>query len=233
MKERLQKYLSCCGVASRRKSEELITSGLIKINGKIANKLGTKVDPKKDTVEYKGRIISPKDFVYYLLYKPKSYTSTVSDPHTEKIVVNLLPKTPAVYPVGRLDKDSEGLLLLTNDGEFAQKVSHPSHSCEKEYQIVIGGELKDSELRKLEKGVSLKGKKTAPVKIMVIKKDPKQTMLNMILKEGRNRQIRRMFPQVNHEVIFLKRTRIGKLILGELKKGEYRKLTPEEIKHIC
>ncbi|MFC1686648.1 pseudouridine synthase [Patescibacteria group bacterium] len=229
MKERLQKYLSRCGVASRRKSEELIEAGLVKINGKIIKKLGTKVDPTKDRIEFKGQTISPKDFVYYILYKPKGYTSTVKDSHAEKTVLELIKKPLKIYPVGRLDKNSEGLLLLTNDGEFAQIVSHPSYSCEKEYEVVIRGTISENRIKRLKEGVKIDNKITAPCEIKILETDGHNTKLKIILQEGRKRQIRRMLAKFNYEVLSLKRVRIDKLELKNLKEGEYRELRPQEV----
>jgi len=229
MPERLQKYLSRSGVASRRKAEELIEAGLVKVNGTVIKKLGTKIDPEKDKVEFKGKMVSPKEFVYYLIYKPKGYTATVSDPHAEKTVLELVKKAPKVYPVGRLDKNSEGLLLLTNDGEFAQIVSHPSYNCEKEYEVVIRGTISEDRIKRLESGIEIDGKTTAPCKMKILKSDGHNTKLKVILHEGRKRQIRRMFAKFNYEVLSLKRIRIDKFSLDNLKEGEYRKLIPKEI----
>ena len=229
MLERLQKYLANCGIASRRKAEELIEHGLVKVNGKVVTKLGTKIDSAQDQVEFRGKLVIPRNFVYYLLYKPQGYVATVLDPHAQKIVTQLVPKAPKVYPVGRLDKQSEGLLLLTNDGDFAQKVSHPSFECEKEYEVVINGIPNQKQLKQLEVGVMIEGKKTAPAQIKLLTKNQKRTTLRIILHEGRKRQIRKMFPMIGFEVLNLKRLRIDQSTLGKLQPGQYRELTQEEV----
>ncbi len=229
MLERLQKYLSRCGVASRRQSEKLILAGLVKVNGKIVKKLGTKIDPDKDRVIVNDSSISPRRLVYYVVYKPKGYTCTVSDIHADKLVTELVPKDPKVYPVGRLDKNSEGLLLLTNDGTLTQKIAHPSFECEKEYEVLVSGKPSELTIRYLQKGTKLGEYQTKPATIKLIKSFSNTTLYRVILKEGKKRQIRRMFDKFHHDVLKLKRVRIKNLTLDNLKEGEYRKLSPNEV----
>ena len=229
MPERLQKYLSRAGIASRRKSEKLILAGLVKVNNKVVKELGTKIDPEKDKVIVNDNPVSPKKLVYYAVYKPKGYTCTVSDPHAEKFVTELVPKALNVYPVGRLDKNSRGLLILTNDGALAQKISHPSFESEKEYEVLVSGHPSERVIWQLEHGTFLGDFKTQPAKIKVLEQFAHRTSFQVILKEGKKRQIRRMFDKFHHDVIDLKRMRIKNLFLGDLKEGECRELTPSEV----
>ncbi len=229
MLERLQKYLSRCGVASRRQSERLILAGLVKVNRKVIRKLGTKIDPDKDRVIVNDNPVSPKRLVYYAVYKPKGYTCTVSDVHADKLVTELVPKTLKVYPVGRLDKNSEGLLILTNNGTLAQKITHPSFGCEKEYEVLVSGRPAAVTIRRLQKGTKLGEYQTKPSLIELIKSFPNSTIYRVILKEGKKRQIRRMFDKFHHDVLKLKRVRIKNLTLGDLKEGECRELSQAEV----
>lgn len=225
---RLNKFIATNSKYSRRKADELITLKQVTINGKTAN-LGSQVDPENDAVKVNGKqITSSKTKVYYALHKPKGYITTRSDEHDRKTVMDLMPKIPNLKPVGRLDMETEGLLLLSNDGEFINKITHPKYECEKEYFVIIKGTLTEAEQKKLRNGIRIDGKKTSPAKLSIIKEDESTTTLTLKIHEGRNRQIRKMFAQIKHYVKYLQRTAIGKIKLGNLKKGAYRKLTTNE-----
>jgi len=229
--ERLQKYMSRHGLASRRACEEIIASGKVKVNGKIVTTPGTLVDPTKVRVEVDGqRLVATEQKVYILLNKPRGYLSTVKDPRGRKIVTDLLKDVKErVYPVGRLDYDSEGLLLLTNDGELAYWLTHPGHSVPKTYKVRVKGIPTRKELETLAEGVMLEDGVTAPAEISLIDEYEGNALLEVTLSEGRNRQIRRMMETVGHEVVRLKRTRVGSLSLGDLKSGQYRHLKDDEV----
>ncbi|MBA3035081.1 MAG: rRNA pseudouridine synthase [Desulfobacterium sp.] len=223
---RLQKYLSAAGFCSRRKGEKLILSGLVKVNGVVITELGTKVDPAKDLVEVDGNKIEAKDdLIYIALNKPKGYVTTCSR-ERDKIVLDLVDISQRIYPVGRLDKDSSGLLLLTNDGRLHNVLSHPSFDHEKEYRVTLKWPITDESLNKMEEGFFLLGSKTRPAEISRI--SPEQ--FHITLKEGRNRQIRRMVDKVGNKVLELKRIRISDVKLGNLKESTWRYLTEKEKK---
>lgn len=226
---RINKYLSECGIASRRASDDLIREGRVFINGKAAA-LGDDVG-EKDEVTLDGipvtRSVSHR---YFVMNKPKGYVCTVEDDRGRKTVMQLLPPDAGrVYPVGRLDYDSEGLLLLTDDGELTFRLTHPKNEIPKTYLVRIEGSIGEQQLNKLRSGVELDGKLTKRCKIKVVETDKEYTKLHITITEGRNRQVRRMFETVGKEVVFLKRIRIGELSLGSLDRGKVRKLTPEEI----
>lgn len=229
---RLQKYLADKGVASRRKCEEFIADGLVKVNGKVVTELGTKVDPENDVVEYNEKKIESikSDYIYIMLNKPVGYiTSLKQTDSTSPLVTDLLKKVKTrVYPVGRLDKDSSGLLLLTNDGDFAYKLMHPSFEKEKEYIVTTMETVTRRMIERFEKGIMIEGKKTCPAKVKRIE----LTKISIILKEGRNRQIRKMLQKVGNTVSYLRRIRINNLTLGNLKEGEYRFLSKDEVKDL-
>lgn len=227
---RINKFIAANSNYSRRKADELIQAGLVFINNKQNRELGVDIDPEKDTVKINGKIIktNPKK-IYLALNKPKDYITTRSDNLKRKTVMSLVPKTEGLKPVGRLDKDTEGLLLFSNDGEFINKHTHPKFECEKEYFIQIKGELKEREKKELENGVPIDGKKTSKSKIKILQKTQKQTNLTITIHEGRNRQIRKMFAYLKYDVKYLQRTKIGNIPLGFLKKGTYRTLTKSEI----
>ena len=223
--ERLQKFLAKAGVASRRKAENLILEGLVTINGKVA-KLGEKVG-KADVVKYKGKLVKKQSStVTYMLNKPRGFISSVNDDMGRKTVMNLVPKHEGLHPVGRLDKNSEGLLLITNDGSLTLKLTHPRYKHEKEYWVwAKEGDLSREAIRALKQGVELedgwaRAKAAKPLKGGVV----------IILSEGRKRQVRRMLSAVGYNVIKLERRRIAKLWLGDLKRGDYRVLTTEDFK---
>lgn len=230
-KIRLQVFLSHHGVCSRRKAMDLVKEGKVSLNGKVILEPSTPVDPERDEVCFEGRKISAEKYEYVLLYKPQGYTTTLEDPFAEKTVLDLMPKdSKNVKPVGRLDKNTEGLLLMTNDGQVAYKLTHPSFHVDKVYFAKIKGILGEENRKKLEKGVVFDGQKTAPCKIFDVQKKTGETSLRIVLREGRKRQVRRMFDVVGHEVVFLKREQQGPLKLGELKPGQFRPLTEQEIK---
>lgn len=233
MEERLQKILAAAGVGSRRHCETLIATGRVAVNGQTVTELGTKADPLKDKISVDGRpITSAEKKVYILLNKPVGYTSTRSDPHAEHTVLELLKGVKAyLYPVGRLDVDTSGLLLLTNDGDFAQLLTHPSHEIDKTYVAVVRGRVSRDELTKLEKGVLLDDGMTAPARARLLSSSPgtNTSRIEIIIHEGRKRQVKRMFKAIGHDVLELKRTRLGGLDLGDLKEGDYRYLTGQEV----
>ncbi len=229
---RLQKYMADCGIASRRKSEQMISDGMVKVNGRIAM-IGDKVNPAKDKVTVKGRKLSSgtKTKRYYImLNKPRGYVTTMSDEMGRKCVAELVKDIPArVYPVGRLDRDSEGLLLMTNDGVFANKVTHPSKHVYKVYRVTVRPAITEEQLVKMSSGMIIDGRKTAPAEIHVVQREEGRCVLEIILREGRNRQIRKMCEQLGLEVPRLKRIAIGQVKLGGLKSGSWRELTKEEV----
>ncbi len=230
-KIRLQKVLSERGIASRRKAEELIKNGEVAVNGRVAS-LGDKVDPAKDIIAVGGKRIDKKVKKFYImLHKPRGFISTMSDELNRKCVAQLVQDVPEkVYPVGRLDKDSEGLLLMTNDGDFANAVIHPSRHIEKRYRVTLKAKVSEEQLVKLSSGMEIDGYKTQPAKVNVLKLEPNRTVLEIVLKEGRNRQIRKMCEQVCLDVARLKRISIGQVKLGMLQPGKWRELSREEVR---
>ena len=239
MEERLQKYMARCGVASRRKCEEIILGGKVKVNGEIINELGTKVNPDIDKVEIEEKIILPEENkVYILLNKPEGYITSVKDEKDRKTVIDLVNVKERIYPVGRLDYDSSGLILLTNDGDIYNKIIHPRVEVEKKYIALCKGVFSDEEIKKFENGIDIGGYITANAKIKLIdkEKDKKTNTVNslveIIIHEGKNRQIRKMCSALGHEVITLKRVAVGDIKLGYLKRGEWRNLTEDELNYI-
>lgn len=229
---RLQKYMAECGVASRRKCEELIQMGKVKVNGHVAE-IGCKINPKKDLVTVRGKKINKEEKMYYImLNKPRGYVTTVSDELGRKTVMDLVNVDARVYPVGRLDKDSEGLLILTNDGSFANALTHPKHNYAKVYRVTVRPKVTDEILDKLRNGIEIDGRKTSPCDINVIIEEEGRAVLEFILREGRNRQIRKMCEAVGLEVARLKRISIGPVKLGMLKTGQTRMLTDNEVKKL-
>lgn len=233
-KIRIQKIIADSGFCSRRKAEELIEAGRVKINGHPA-KLGDKAFAKDIVTIDDERLAvkKKKKYVYLMLNKPRGYVTTVSDELDRKCVMDLLDGVEErVYPVGRLDRNSEGLLLFTNDGEFANNIMHPSRHISKTYRVTVRPDITDEQLVKLTEGVEIDGKKTLPATVNVLVKEPGRVVLQMVIKEGRNRQIRKMCEAVGLEVARLRRTAIGPIRLGMLKPGTFRELTPEEIRAI-
>ena len=227
---RLQKFLSQCAVASRRKSEELILAGKVKVNGREAG-LGDKVSPKKDTVTVSGKkVVFSKKYYYIMLHKPRGFITTMDDEMGRKCVAELVKDVGArVYPVGRLDKDSEGLLLMTNDGDFANHLTHPSKHVPKTYRVTVRPDITDEQLVAFNEGIEIDGRMTAPADAHIIEKSDNRVVLEIIIHEGRNRQIRRMCEALGLEVARLKRTHIGSIKLGMLPQGKWRELTEDEV----
>lgn len=232
-KVRLQKIIADSGICSRRKAEELIAQGRVKINGRPC-KVGDKADPIKDIVSIDGeRVVfeRKKTYRYIMLNKPRGYVTTMSDELDRKCLTELLDGVDArVYPIGRLDKNSEGLLLFTNDGNFANEIMHPSKHVTKTYRVTVRPDVDDEVLVKLSEGVVIDGRKTLPCTVLVLDKQPGRTVLQMTISEGRNRQIRKMCEAVGLEVARLKRTAVGPIKLGMLKPGTWRDLKPEELR---
>ncbi len=229
--ERLQKYISECGIASRRKAEELILAGKVKVNGEVVKTLGTKVN-SGDMVSINGQILTNESKEYYLLNKPREVISSVSDDKHRKTVVDFINTDKRIYPIGRLDYDTTGIILLTNDGELSNILTHPSRDIEKEYVAKIKGFLTKEETTKLCNGVLLNGIKTKPAYFKMKKYDKKTdtAYVRVIITEGRNHQVKDMFKSVGKDVLKLTRERYAFLDLGNLKSGEYRKLTIKEVK---
>ncbi len=232
-KVRLQKHLADCGVASRRKSEELIENRKVKVNGRVAS-IGDKVDPIRDKITVAGKAVIPVNKkVYIMLHKPRGFVTTVSDELGRKCVTDLVKDVGVrVFPVGRLDKDSEGLLLMTNDGEFANNLTHPSKHVNKTYRTTVKGEVGDEQLLHLAEGVEIDGKMTLPCDCFVAERKSDRTVLIFIIHEGRNRQIRKMCEAVGLEVLRLKRTEIAGVKLGMLPQGKWRDLNEREMKRL-
>lgn len=229
-KIRLQKYLAECGIASRRKSEELIAAGKVKVNGVTAS-IGDKVNPKHDKVTVSGKkAVSVKKSVYIMLNKPRGFITTMSDEHDRKCVAELVKGiNTRVYPVGRLDRESEGLLIMTNDGEFANALTHPSKHVSKTYRVTIRPEITKEQATAFRNGIEIDGRMTVPADLRILEAQENRTVVEVTIYEGRNRQIRKMFEALGIEVARLKRTKVGNLKLGMLKQGDYRDLTPEEV----
>jgi 23S rRNA pseudouridine2605 synthase len=231
MLERLQKIISAAGVTSRRASEELILAGRVTVNGVVVTELGSKADPAVDTVAVDGKQLTiTANKIYILLYKPVGYLTTLDDPEGRPLVTDLLKEVgERVYPVGRLDYNTEGLLLLTNDGEWANQLMHPRHEVEKEYHVRVRGKVHNSQLDQLAGGVEVEGRKTAPARVCLIKEGDQNDWFSIAIHEGRNRQVRRMCEAVSLSVVRLRRVRYGMLTLGALKPGEFRFLTGAEV----
>lgn len=224
--ERLQKVMARAGIGSRRRCEELIAEGRVVVDGAVAQ-LGRRVDPQVAVVELDGVIITVRpDVVHYLLNKPAGVVTTARDPHGRRTVLDDLPSEPRVFPVGRLDMDTEGLLLLTNDGELAHRLTHPSFGVEKEYLAHVEGSPSRASLRRLREGVELEDGVTAPARVAAVE----PSLLRITIHEGRNRQVRRMCEAIGHPVLRLVRTRIGPLADSRLGPGEHRPLTLSELR---
>lgn len=234
MLARLQKILSTAGVASRRAAERLIVERRVTVNGETIRELGTKADPEKDAIKVDGRRIKTDVAKRYIaLYKPKGYVTTRKDPEGRKTVMDLIGHGEYIYPVGRLDYDTEGLLLLTSDGDLAARLMHPRHEVDKEYEVIVLGIPDQAAIDKLKKGVYIEGGRTSPAKVHVgstVKGARPTTMLSITIHEGRNRQIRKMCSAVGLPVRDLRRVRMGPITLGRLKPGHWRDLTPQEIR---
>jgi pseudouridine synthase len=234
--ERLQRFLARAGVASRRHAEELIAAGLVTVNGKVVCEQGLRVHPGSDEVRMRGKLVQPPvdAHLYLMMNKPIQTITTLDDREGRRTVIDLLPTKWAarrVYPVGRLDWDSEGLLLLTDDGELTLRLTHPRYSLPKEYVALVAGGPEPTALRRLERGLTLEGetRPTAPARVRSLRVEDGNTWISVEIHEGRNRQIRRMFDAIGHEVLQLRRVRVGPLSLGGLESGETRELRPNEV----
>lgn len=230
--ERLQKVLARVGLGSRRAVEEMIQEGRIAVNGMTA-RLGQRVDPSKDQVEVDGsRVPLDVDLVHYLLNKPTGVVTTADDPEGRTTVLDLVELPARVWPAGRLDIDSEGALILTNDGELSHRLTHPSFEVAKTYIVKVGGSVSERSIRALARGVDLEDGPTRPAKVTPVDRSGGSTLVEITITEGRNRQVRRMFDAVDHRVLGLVRTAIGPLKLGHLKPGSVRKLSPAEVRSL-
>lgn len=232
--ERLQKVMAQSGVASRRKSEQLILEGKVKVNGKKVTELGTKVS-KKDTIEVNGVPVLQEEHVYFMLYKPRGYISAVTDDKGRETVVDLLPGvTERIFPVGRLDYDTSGLILLTNDGEFTNQLNHPRHEVDKVYVAKVKGVPTNAMLSPLKKGVKIDGRMTAPARYEILSTDRKAdtAIVSLTIHEGRNHQVKKMLKEVGFAVMKLKREQYGNLTLKGLKPGQYRSLSQKEVRQL-
>lgn len=234
MEVRLQKYLADAGIASRRKAEEYILEGKVKVNGKVVTSLGTKVEPDTDIIMYNEKKIKITDKkIYLLLNKPVNYVTTVNDQFNRPTVIDLLHSvSERVYPVGRLDYNTSGLLILTNDGDLTYKITHPKHHIDKKYIASVKGIPDESTLNKLRKGITLDGYKTAPAKVKIISSSSNNSVLQITIHEGKNRQVRKMCEAIGHPVIELRRIAIGNISLGDLQIGKFRSLTSKEISYL-
>ncbi len=230
---RLQKYMADCGVASRRHAEKMIADGLVSVNGAVITEMGVQVD-EGDEVRVNGQLITPQTQKKYIIYhKPAGEVTTVTDPEGRRTVLDSFRDYPVrLFPVGRLDYDSEGLLLLTNDGELAEKMMHPRYVIDKAYLARVTGEVTPAELAQLRQGVVLDGRKTSPAKARLVRYETFASDIIITIHEGRNRQVRRMVESVGHQVLQLRRVRFGPLELGELRRGEWRELSEDEIRRL-
>lgn len=232
MEERLQKYMAKCGVASRRKCEEIILSGRVEVNGSVITELGFKVN-ENDVVEVDSNVIKVEENkVYIILNKPTGYITSNSDEKERKTILDIVNVKERIYPIGRLDYDSSGLLLLTNDGDIYNKIIHPKKEIEKRYIATVKGTFSKEELEKFRFGVDIGGYITAPAKIKVIKESKSNSVVEITIHEGKNRQVRKMCSAFNHEVLNLKRIAIGKLSLDNLKEGQWRNLNEKEVSYL-
>ena len=230
---RLQKYMALCGAASRRRAEEMIAAGRVTVNGQVITEMGVQVE-EGDQVRLDGALLSPEAEKRYVIYhKPAGEVTTVNDPEGRACVLDHFREYPVrLYPVGRLDYDSEGLLLLTNDGALTERLLHPSHQVDKTYLARVTGSVSLDTVRQLRQGVLLDDHKTAPAKVRIIKQETFATVVLVTIHEGRNRQVRRMFEWAGHKVLQLRRVRFGPLELGDLPRGQWRELNGEEIRKL-
>ncbi len=230
---RLQKFLASCGVASRRKSEELIRDGRVKINDKVVTKMGIKVDPETDSVSVDGKdIVLEGHKIYILLNKPEGYVTTVREQFNRKKVTDLVDIPYRIFPVGRLDYNTSGLLILTNDGELTYRLTHPKFEVPKTYIAKIRGTLDKRKLNNFQDGLRIGDYITSPAEIKILKKIDGDCFVEITIREGRNRQVRRMCSAIGHPVLKLKRIKMGKINIGDLKVGDWRYLNEEEIKYL-
>lgn len=235
MEERLQKYLANCGVASRRKCEEYITQGKIKVNGETVIELGRKINPEKDIIEFENKIVKENSkHVYILLNKPIGYVTTLDDQFGRDKVLDLVKVKERIVPVGRLDMYTSGALILTNDGDFVYKVTHPKHEIEKTYTVTVKGIVQNSEVEQLRKGVQIEDYITKPAKVKILKIDTEKDIsrLEITIHEGKNRQVRRMCEAVGRKVLALHRSKIGNIGVKDLELGKWRYLNTREIQEL-
>ena len=238
MKQRLQKLIAIAGIASRRHAEELITAGQVSINGKVVKELGTKADPERDHIKVRGRLINPllrqRNKVYVLVNKPRGYLTSLSDPEGRPLISELIPSSLGrLHPVGRLDFNTEGLLLLTNDGEFTNYITAARNRVEKIYEVKVRGVPSESAIDRLRCGITLDdGERTAPAKIRQVDKTKTNVWFQVVLHQGRNQQIRRMFDAIGHSVLKLRRVAIGGIVDEQLRTGSWRFLTESEVKRV-
>ena len=233
---RINKYIASCGIASRRKAEELIIENRVKVNGKIVNELSFQINEAEDKVEVDGKtIVLEEELVYIMLNKPEGYVTTVKDQFDRKSVIDLVKGVGArVYPIGRLDYETSGLLLLTNDGDLTYKLTHPKHEVDKTYVATVKGIPNESEINNFEKGLYIEDYKTAPAKIKIVKKNIEKNyaVCEIKIHEGRNRQVRKMCRAINHPVMNLRRKAMGKIVLKDVEIGQYRYLTNDEVNYL-
>lgn len=231
--ERLQKLLAQAGIASRRHAEEMIKAGRVSVNGKVVDQLGAKADPSTDTIAVDGKpVVIQATKSYFLLNKPTGYLSTCYDPQGRKTVLELVPYAPGLHPVGRLDKDTSGLLILTNDGDFTEALTHPRHGIAKTYMAEVKGRPSMQAVETLRKGVKLEGGMTLPARVEVLDRRKETTILLISIREGRNRQVRRMAEAVGHPVVKLERVAIGDLDASAVAPGQFRVLSAEEVSQL-
>lgn len=235
-KQRLQKYLASSGIDSRRKCEQLILEGKVEVNGKTVLELGTKIDPEIDEVKYNGKIVKPEEEkVYILLNKPIGYVTTVKEQFGRDKIIDLVKVNKRLVPVGRLDMYTSGAIILTNDGEFVNKLTHPKNEITKTYNVTIAGKIKEEEIKKLENGIEIEGgyvTKPAEVKILKIDEQKNISRIQIIIHEGKNRQIRKMCKAINKKVLALHRSKIGNIGVKDLKVGTWRYLTKKEVESL-
>ncbi|KKY01403.1 pseudouridine synthase [Paraclostridium benzoelyticum] len=233
---RINKYIASCGIASRRKAEELIIENRVKVNGKVINELSFQINETEDKVEVDGKLIGlEEELVYIMLNKPEGYVTTVKDQFDRKSVIDLVKGVGArVYPIGRLDYETSGLLLLTNDGDLTYKLTHPKHEVDKIYVATVKGIPNEAEINNFEKGLYIEDYKTAPAKIKIVKKNIEKNyaVCEIKIHEGRNRQVRKMCRAINHPVMNLRRKAMGKIVLKDVEIGQYRYLTNDEINYL-
>lgn len=233
MEERLQKILARAGIASRRAAEQLILAGRVQVDGRTITQLGYKADPDHVSIRVDGKEIGVEQQIYLLLNKPAGYVTTLFDPQGRKTVVELVRNIPArLFPVGRLDLDTEGALIMTNDGAFAHAILHPSHEIKRTYEALVNGLPSHNTLRQLSTGIELDGFVTAPAKLRLLRQEAKTSLVEIIIHEGKKRQVRRMFQAVGHRVLHLRRIAYGNLRLNNLPLGHYKMLSPGDREQI-
>ncbi|BBJ27318.1 pseudouridine synthase [Athalassotoga saccharophila] len=227
---RIQKYLRMCGITSRRKAEELVINGKVSVNGNTIHDFVSVNET--DDVRVEGKSVKIREKVYYIFNKPAGYLTTKNDPQGRKTIFDILKIEPDIFPVGRLDADTEGLLILTNDGDMAQKLLHPRFEVPRNYELIVESKVEDEELKKLEEGITLPYGYKARMKAKILRYDGSKTYLRVSISEGRKREIRRTFKFIGHPVIYLKRVSFGPFNIGDLPRGSFRKLTEKELREL-